>query len=94
MYYRMTRLHWDEDRYDDLVAWAANVEQRVEAIDGLLFAGLVRSGPDNGMLIAAYESETAATNAGRSQLMAELTAFLNRPPHGHEGTVVQSYGSV
>ncbi len=94
MYYRMTRLHWDEDRYDDLLAWAAATKDRVEALDGLLFAGLVRSGPDNGMIISAYETEEAAESADTGPLMDELADFLTKTPHGHEGVVVQSYGSA
>lgn len=88
----MTRLHWDEHRYDELLAWAASVQERAEAVDGLRFADLVRSGPDNGMLIAVYDSEAAAEAALSAGLMEEMEPLLTRTPHGHEGTVVHSYG--
>jgi heme-degrading monooxygenase HmoA len=93
VYYRMIRLHWDESRYADLLAWAVSVQDRVEARDGFIHAELVRSGPDNGMIISAFESEADATAALSDGLVDEMADFLTRAPHGHEGTVVHSYGA-
>jgi hypothetical protein len=57
MYYRMTRLHWSEDNYDDVMSLAESMRDRVEAIGGLIFAELAKTGDSEGMIIAAYESE-------------------------------------
>ena len=40
MFYRMTRLHFAEDRFDDLVELATSLRDRVEGIAGLRFADL------------------------------------------------------
>ena len=45
MFYRMTRLHFDEDRFDELRDWAHSVRPRLESLGGLLFADLVRGAP-------------------------------------------------
>ncbi len=93
MYYRMTRLHREEDRYEELLGWARSIQEQVESLDGLLAAHLIESGPDNGMIIAAYRDEATASSAAAADLMGEVAAYTNRTPHGHEGTVVHSYGS-
>jgi hypothetical protein len=61
VYYRMTRLHWDEERFDDLVEWAATVRNRIESLDGLLFADLVRTGAGQGMVMAGSRAKVIST---------------------------------
>ncbi len=94
MFYRMTRLHWDEDRYEDVLSLAESMRSRVEAISGLLFAELARTGLGEGMIIAAYRSEAdyQAASAEVASILEGLTRLLTSTPHGHQGTVVLSYG--
>jgi hypothetical protein len=95
MYYRMTRLHWFEERYDDVIALAESMRDRVEAIDGLVFAEVAKTGDGEGMIIAAYESESSFQVASDevSSIVGELARLLSSTPHGHEGSVVLSFGN-
>jgi hypothetical protein len=92
----MTRLHWSEDRYDEVVSLAESMRDRVEAIDGLMFAELARTGDGEGMIIAAYQSEAdyQAASEEVASILGELARLLTSTPHGHEGTVILSYGDA
>ena len=94
MFYRMTRLHFDESRFAELTAWAETIRPRVEAVDGFLFADLVQTGEGSGMVIAAYSSESAFSAASDTvaEVMGEMSEYLTSAPHTHAGTVALSYG--
>ncbi len=96
MYYRMTRLHWSEDRFADVLALAESMRDRVEAISGLRFAEFAKTGKGEGMIIAAYRSEAdyQAASEEMASILGELTRLLTSTPHGHEGTVVLSLGDA
>jgi len=96
MFYRMTRLHWSEDRYDDVVSLAESMRSRIEAIDGLMFAELATTGDGEGMIIAAYRSEADYQKASEevASILGQLSRLLTSNPHGHQGTVVVSYGDA
>ncbi len=96
MFYRMTRLHWSADRYDDVVSLAESMRSEVEAISGLMFAELATTGEGEGMIIAAYQSEAdyQAASAEVASILGQLGRLLTSTPHGHQGTVVVSYGNA
>lgn len=95
MFYRMIRLHWNEADYEAVLSSAESLRGRVEAIDGLRFAELAETGAGEGMIIAAYRSESdfEAASDEVAAILGELGRFLTSPPHGHQGTVVLSFGS-
>jgi hypothetical protein len=45
LFYRMTRLHFDDDRFGELIDWAESAKPRVQEITGLVFADIARTGP-------------------------------------------------
>lgn len=96
MYYRMIRLHWSDDSYDSVMSLAESMRDRVEAIGGLMFAQLVSTGKGEGMIIAAYQSEAnyQAASGEVASILDELAQLLTSTPHGHEGTVILSYGNA
>ena len=82
-----------EPPFGELADWAERVRPRVEAVDGLNFADLVRTGPGGGMIIAGYDDEdsfqaAAETIAG---VLGEMAEFLTGPPHIDAGTVAISF---
>jgi heme-degrading monooxygenase HmoA len=88
MFYRFTRIHFENDRYSDLLNWADSIRDRVEAIEGFEFAELCQSGQGEGMIIAAYRSEAdfdAAADVA-ADVMAGIAQFLTAEPHTHAGT--------
>ena len=93
MFYRMTRLHFAEDRYDDLVDLITSLRDRVEGIPGLRFADLIRTGEGEGMIISSYRDEKTFRESarGESALFDDLSSLLTATPHGHEGSVVLSF---
>jgi hypothetical protein len=95
MFYRMTRLHWNEDDYEGVLALAESMRVRVEAVDGLRFAELAKTGEGEGMIIAAYQSETdfQVSSDEVSSILGDLTRLLSSTPHGHQGTAVLSFGN-
>ena len=94
MFYRMTRIHFDEAQFDDLLVWAESVRSVVEAIDGFKFADLVRTGEGEGMVVAAYDNETSYEDAADTVagVLGEMATYLTNVPHTHAGTVALSYG--
>jgi len=57
VFYRMSRLHFDDDRFGELIAWAESVKPGAQEITGLVFADIARTGPGEGMILAGYERE-------------------------------------
>lgn len=90
MFYAMTRLHFDATRLDELMEKAESTRDRIESIDGLLFAELIETGGGEGMIIAAYDREPTTDSMGEA--LGGWADLLTSTPHGHEGTVVLRYG--
>ena len=90
MYYRMTRLHFEEDALDGLVEWMNTQEKRLVDIDGLLTWDIAQGGPTDGMIIASYRDQDAYQAAERevATILEEMAPHLTDRPHGHDGTVV------
>lgn len=88
MFYRMSRLHFDDDRFDELIAWAQSVKPRVQGIDGLVLADIARTGSGEGMILAGYETESdfEAARETVSGLFEEMAGFLTDRPHTHAGS--------
>lgn len=82
MFYRMSRLHFDDDRFDELIAWAQSVKPRVQGIDGLVLADIARTGSGEGMIVAGYETESdfEAARETVSGLFEEMAGFLTVGP--------------
>jgi heme-degrading monooxygenase HmoA len=93
MFYRMTRLHFAEERFDDLVELATSLRDRVEGIPGLRFAELIRTGEGEGMIISSYHDASTFQASARAEadVIDDLAALLTSTPHGHEGSVVLSF---
>ena len=93
MFYRMTRLHFAEDRFDELVELATSLRDRVEGIAGLRFADLIRTGEGEGMIISSYHDGLTFQASARAEagVLDELAALLTSTAHGHEGSVVISF---
>lgn len=94
MFYRMTRLHFEEERFDGLLQFAETMRSRVEAIGGLVSADIAKTGEGEGMIIAAYEDESDYQSAAGevASILEGLGEYLTSTPHGHAGTVVFSFG--
>lgn len=94
MFYRFTRLHFEDDRYGELLSWADTAREDIESIEGFEFAELCRTGPGEGMVIAAYRSEADFDAASEvvARVLGGMAHYLTGPPHTHAGTSDRTFG--
>ena len=89
MFYRVTRYEYPEEKYDEILAWAETKTEILRGIDGLQSVDTFVSGPGEGIVVAAYDSEDAF-NAASETVMAvlgEMGQFTTSPPMTSAGTV-------
>ena len=89
MFYRVTRYEFAPERYDDILAWADKRTDDIRAIPGLSTVDTFVSGPGEGMIVAAYESE-ADFEAAADTVMAilgDMGQFMTSAPMTASGTV-------
>lgn len=94
MFYRFTHIHFDDDRYGELLDWADSVREDVESIAGFQFAELARTGQGEGMIVAAYRSEADFDAASEvvARVLGGMAHYLSAPPHTHAGTSDRTFG--
>ncbi len=94
MYYRVTKINFDADRFDEIVAWGETKRAAIEGIERLWHVDVFRSERGEGMIVAAYESEAAFTAVSETvtALLGDTAQFMTSTPHVHAGTVDQSFG--
>ncbi len=94
MFYRVTKYDFEDERFDEILAWGETVRAAIEGIDGLLHVDVFRSAPGEGMIVAAYQDEAAFTAASETVMavLGDMGQFMTSPPHTHSGTVDQSFG--
>ncbi len=93
MYYRMIRLHFEEDRLEDVTSFLESEEDRMSSIDGLLSADIATTGEGEAMIIAAFDSASnyEASTWVIDAILDGMQPHLTSTPHGHEGAVVYSF---
>lgn len=94
MFYRVTKYNFDDERYDEILAWGETVRATIESIDGMLHVDSYRSAPGEGIIVGAYVSEDAFNAASEtvSSVLAGMAQFMTGAPHTHSGTVEMSFG--
>jgi len=94
MFYRVTKINFDDERFDEIIAWGETMRASIEGIHGLWHVDTFRSAPGEGMIVAAYENEAAFTTASETvtAVLSDMAQFLTSSPHTHSGTVDQSFG--
>ena len=75
MYYRVTRYNFDSAKFDALMAQTDGVKGELRVILGLAFVHVCRTGNDEGMVIAQYDSQASA-DAAQQQSWPYLAAWL------------------
>ena len=90
MYYRITHLAFDPNKYDDLMAHSNSVKDQMRAIKGLIFTHMFRTGEDKLGVVARWES-LAALEAGQQEInnvMGGMAQFLTSTPKQEMGEVI------
>ncbi len=94
MFYRVTKYNFDDERYDEILAWGETARAKIEGIEGILYVDIFRSAPGEGMIVAAYEHEGAFNAASEtvSAVLGEMGQFMTGAPQTHSGTVDVTFG--
>ena len=90
MYYRITAVSFDPDRYDDMLTATEAARDEMKAIAGLQSAVIVRVGDGKSITIGAYDTEESAAPAQPKvqAIFGRLAEWLTAPPEVQEGPVI------
>ena len=90
MYYRVTRYNFDSSKFDALMAQPDGVKGELRVISGLAFVHVCRTGDDEGMVIAQYDSQTSADAAQQQTLaiLGGMAQFMTSAPQQQMGEVI------
>ncbi len=90
MYYRVTRYNFNSSKYDALMAQTDGVKGELRAISGLAFVHVCRTGDDEGMVIAQYDSQASADAAHQQTLaiLGGMAQFMTSAPQQQMGEVI------
>ena len=86
MYYRINRVSFDSDKYDDIMAAIESKRELFETFEGLQNSRIVRISETEAITIAEYDSEENLENSKTefAEMMKEMASMFN--------DVVTSYG--
>ena len=90
MYYRITHLAFDPNKYDALMAHANSVKDQMRAIPGLIFTHMFMAGEDELGVIAMCEILAAleACQQEINNVMGGMAQFLTSTPKQEMGEVI------
>jgi heme-degrading monooxygenase HmoA len=93
MFTRVTKYNFEDERFDEILAWGETVRASIEDINGLRHVDVFRSAPGEGMIVAVYQDEAAFTAVSETvtAVLGEMGQFMTSPPHTYSGTVDQSF---
>ena len=93
MFYRVTNLSFDEDRFDELLVWSDSIRSTIEAIPGLEFAEIVRTGDADGIAIGVYIDEASYVVSAEivGSVLSGLGEFLTSASPTQSGSSVAAF---
>lgn len=88
MFYRLTQATYSPDQHDAIVSYIESIGDEVRALAGLRSGAFIGTGPGEGVMIAAYESEDAfkAVEETINSMLGGVVPMLNGPPTTVSGT--------
>ncbi|SVB93138.1 uncharacterized protein METZ01_LOCUS245992 [marine metagenome] len=83
MHYRVTTYEFDSEKFDDMIAYADGIKDKVQNIEGLNFAHVCRTSEPGAVIIAQYADEEAMENATPKfrEIMGGMAQFFTSPPN-------------
>ncbi len=78
MFTRVTKYNFEDERFDEILAWGETVRASIEGINGLRHVDVFRSAPGEGMIVAVYQDEAAFTAASETvtTVLGEMGQFM------------------
>jgi len=79
MYYRINRVSFDSDKYDDIMAAIESKRELFETFEGLQNSRIVRISETDAITIAEYDSEENLENSKTefAEMMKEMASMFN-----------------
>ena len=90
MHYRLTSFEFNPEQFDDLMAYANGIKDRVNNIEGLNFAHFCRTSENTAISIAQYVNEEAIEKAMPQiqEILVGMAKYFTAPPSPANAEVV------
>ena len=92
MHYRITKVHHEPGKRDDIVAYLKTKDEDVRSIDGLQSVRMIEISETESIAISKYENEQQLTMAEEKfkEIMSGMMPFMTAPPEVNNGDVCWS----
>ena len=92
MHYRITKVHHDLGKRDDIIAYLETKDEDVRSIEGLQSVRMIEISETESIAISKYENEQQLTMAEEKfkEIMGGMMPFMTAPPEVNNGDVCWS----
>ena len=87
MHYRITKVHHDLGKRDDIIAYLETKDEDIRSIEGLQSVRMIEISETESIAISKYENEQQLTMAEEKfkEIMGGMMPFMTAPPEVHNG---------
>ena len=87
MHYRITKVHHDSGKRDEIIAYLKTKDEDVRSIEGLQSVRMIAISETESLAISKYENEQQLTMAEEKfkEIMGGMMPFMTAPPEVHNG---------
>ena len=92
MHYRITKVHHDSGKRDEIIAYLKTKDEDVRSIEGLQSVRMIAISETESLAISKYENEQQLTMAEEKfkEIMGGMMPFMTAPPEVNNGDEVWS----
>ena len=87
MHYRITKVHHEPEKRDDIIAYLKTKDEDVRSIEGLQSVRMIEISETESIAISKYENEQQLTMAEEKfkEIMGGMMPFMTAPPEVNNG---------
>tara|TARA_B100000242_G_scaffold287010_1_gene253284 strand:- start:224 stop:514 length:291 start_codon:yes stop_codon:yes gene_type:complete len=87
MHYRITKVHHEQGKRDDIIAYLKTKNEDIKSIEGLQSVRIIAISETESIAISKYENEQQLTMAEEKfkEIMVGMMPFMTAPPEVHNG---------
>jgi len=87
MHYRITKVHHDSGKRDEIIAYLKTKDEDVRSIEGLQSVRMIAISETESLAISKYENEQQLTMAEEKfkEIMGGMMPFMTAPPEVNNG---------
>ena len=87
MHYRITKVHHEQGKRDDIIAYLKTKNEDIKSIEGLQSVRMIAISETESIAISKYENEQQLTLAEEKfkKIMVGMMPFMTAPPEVHNG---------